>query len=186
MSKYIQWLAALALVTACNSNSADKDGEGDTDDAAAADPSGLWQTKRQRVNGTSCASPGEDIIPIPFFDLRRDGDRLDFYTCTAADNCAPTPDDLWSYSLVDGFWVGESRNGSVSEQEQACRMFLQSRYLELSDGKLTLERLDYVSFLAGVVDESDCTAEANDWNGGGGECAPYEILTANRVGAESE
>lgn len=179
------WVAALALaLAACSGDEAGKSTE-DTE-VEAPTPVGMWAVRKQTRNADSCESPGDELLPIPFVDLRMNGSTLEFYVCRTEEDCDEVPDSEWSMQLVDGFWEGYSYNGSISEQEGACRLFRQERFLDLEDDKLSLERLDYVAYIENLSDEDDCIAEAADWSGSGGTCGPYETIKADRVGAASE
>jgi hypothetical protein len=182
MTHSARWLLIpLACATfACADGNSAKSEDTDTTNAAPT-PVGLWEVRKQTINQTGCTSQGDEVIPIPFIDLRMNGAVLEFYTCTAEDTCAPTPDTERSFELVDEEWIGVSLSGSVSEQEQACRMFRQERYLTLDEDQITIEIQDLVKYEPGIVDEDDCDEEAADWKGGGGECAPYEVIKADRV-----
>lgn len=163
--------------------------DGGDDKGAAADDtdttvtlSGMYEVKKEFANLTSCSDRGDEVgVPTPYVRLDEVDDGVDVTLCSGPSTCPPTPDFEWGVKADGADWLGQTRDGYVSEQEQACVHVLVETTLKVDGVEITLDQRKYTLYDYDITDPDDCDESWMSWQGAGGSCAERKTITATQV-----
>lgn len=175
----ITGLLLLAL-TACDGG----EGKGTTtDDTDVSEGiSGMYEVRKEFSNLTACSDRGEQVeIPTPFVKLDEVDGGIDVTLCSAIDTCPPTADFDWRVEADGADWLGQTRDGYISEQESACVHVLVEATATFDGTEVTLDQQKYTLYDYEITAEGPCEESWTTWEGIGGSCAERRNIVADKV-----